>query len=188
MLTLQLGFSVATDIPVCGCLYQVDLVRWQMNIAPLRKLDGTGISKDHKQEYLEVSVSKNNYGPPQSERLLLRRGDEGVLRYVHSSGQQDKQDKDVVQVLAVIQTQLENGKVASVQLDGENVTLRSGDGGTYLWVANPTRQERPVRLQLGTAWGSFSSGSVLWGADADVQGQTVTLTCPARDMTIIALA
>ena len=36
--------------------------------------------------------------------------------------------------------------------------IHDGDGGRYLWVANPTRQERPVRLQLGSAWGPFSSG------------------------------
>ncbi len=65
--------------------------------------------------------------------------------------------------------------------------IHAGDGGVYLWVANPTRQDRPVRLQLGSDWGSLSSGNTLWGADAEVDGSTVTPTCPARDVTVIAL-
>jgi hypothetical protein len=65
--------------------------------------------------------------------------------------------------------------------------LHHGEGGTYLWVANPTRQTLPVHLELGEAWGLFSSGHSLWGAEATVTGRTITLTAGARDVAVIAL-
>jgi len=65
--------------------------------------------------------------------------------------------------------------------------LHDGRGGTYLWVANPSRQAIPVRLTLGKAWGPCSSTRSLWGADASVAGRTVTLTASARDVAVIAL-
>ncbi|GIV77749.1 MAG: beta-galactosidase YesZ [Litorilinea sp.] len=66
--------------------------------------------------------------------------------------------------------------------------LHHGEGGTYLWVANPTRQERPVRLSLSPAWGPFQGSETLWGAPAAVAGRTVELTAPARDVTVLRLA
>ncbi|MFO7918403.1 MAG: beta-galactosidase [Anaerolineae bacterium] len=65
--------------------------------------------------------------------------------------------------------------------------LHDGSGGTYVWVANPMRQPIPVRLTFGETWGSFSEASTLWGADADVDGRTMTLTAGARDVAVIAL-
>jgi beta-galactosidase len=65
--------------------------------------------------------------------------------------------------------------------------LHAGEGGTYLWIANPTHRTLPVRLKLGERWGPFSAGCVLWGADALVAGRTVTLDAPARDVTVLAL-
>ncbi|MEZ4865211.1 MAG: beta-galactosidase [Caldilineaceae bacterium] len=65
--------------------------------------------------------------------------------------------------------------------------LHTGDGGIYLWVANPTRQARPARLALGSAWRSFTDSATLWGAQATVAGQTVVLTAPARDVTVLKL-
>ena len=65
--------------------------------------------------------------------------------------------------------------------------LHGGEGGTYLWVANPTRRDRPVTLTLGAAWGPVETAHALWGAEAAAQGQMVTLTAPARDVTVLAL-
>jgi len=65
--------------------------------------------------------------------------------------------------------------------------LHTGDGGTFLWVANPTRQPRPVRLQLGESWGAYSAASPRWGATAEISGRAITLTAPARDVTVLAL-
>jgi len=66
--------------------------------------------------------------------------------------------------------------------------LHAGKGGTYLWVSNPTRQTLPVRLEIGAAWGSFSTCRTLWGAQAVCQGSSVELTAPARDISILELS
>ncbi len=66
--------------------------------------------------------------------------------------------------------------------------LHAGSGGTYLWVANPTRQPVPVRLELNASWGSFTTCRSLWGAQAECKDMTVELTAPARDMTILELS
>jgi hypothetical protein len=65
--------------------------------------------------------------------------------------------------------------------------LHAGDGGVYLWVANPKRQEIPVRLTLSADWGPFTSCESLWGAGAEVRERTVTLTAGARDVSVLAL-
>ena len=66
--------------------------------------------------------------------------------------------------------------------------LHVGKGGTYLWVSNPTRQSLPVRLELGAAWGSFSTCRTVWGAQAACQGSSVELTAPTRDISIFELS
>jgi len=66
--------------------------------------------------------------------------------------------------------------------------LHAGEGGLYLWVANPKRRALPVRLELSEAWGPFTSCRTLWGAKATVDGRTVTLTAGARDVAVLALA
>jgi beta-galactosidase len=65
--------------------------------------------------------------------------------------------------------------------------LHHGEGGTYLWVANPARQPIPVRLTLGEHWEGYGAGETLWGAQAKVDGRTINLTAPARDVSVIAL-
>lgn len=49
------------------------------------------------------------------------------------------------------------------------------------------RQPLPVRLELGEAWGPFSSSHSLWGAKATAAGRTITLIAGARDVAVIAL-
>jgi beta-galactosidase len=65
--------------------------------------------------------------------------------------------------------------------------LHDGEGGVYLWVANPVRQPLPVRVRLSEAWGPFSSCRSLWGTKAAVDGRTVELTAGGRDVAVIAL-
>jgi len=65
--------------------------------------------------------------------------------------------------------------------------LQDGDGSTYLWVANPARQDVPIRLILSDAWGLFSSAQSMWGSDVTVDGQTVVLTAASREVCVIAL-
>lgn len=66
--------------------------------------------------------------------------------------------------------------------------LHDGEGGTFLWVANASRQALPVQLTLGEAWGPYTSASALWGAEAKIDGQSISLAASARDVTVLALA
>ena len=66
--------------------------------------------------------------------------------------------------------------------------LHDGEGGTYLWVANPKRHEIPARLVLSEAWGPFTACRTLWGAEATVEGRTVELVAGARDVAVLALS
>ena len=65
--------------------------------------------------------------------------------------------------------------------------LHEGAGSTYLWVANPTRQPRPVQITLGESWRSLSPIGSLWGASASKVGDTIRLAARARDVAVIAL-
>ena len=81
------------------------------------------------------------------------------------------------------------GKQQQVRCSDPRVKARlhKGAGGTYLWIANPTRQPHPVRLELCESCGPFSAARTLWGAAAQVSERTVNLTAPARDVTVLAL-
>jgi beta-galactosidase len=65
--------------------------------------------------------------------------------------------------------------------------LHDGEGGRYLWVANPTREPIPVRLTVNRGDQALGSARALWGPDAAVAGDSVELTVPARDVAVLAL-
>ncbi len=65
--------------------------------------------------------------------------------------------------------------------------LHTGDGGTYLWVANPQRVDIPVRLEIHHTWGSISKLLALRGGGASLDGCSIALTVQARDVTVIEL-
>jgi len=65
--------------------------------------------------------------------------------------------------------------------------LHAGEGGHYLWVANPTRQPLRAKLRLSDEWGPFTSARSLWGAGAAVSGREIDLIAGARDVAVIAL-
>lgn len=65
--------------------------------------------------------------------------------------------------------------------------LHTGEGGTYLWVANPTRQERPLRLEINRKFGPFRTGKTLWGAEIQINQSTIELTAPARNVCVVQL-
>jgi beta-galactosidase len=65
--------------------------------------------------------------------------------------------------------------------------LHAGDGGRYLWVANPTRQPVPVRLEVGEAWGPVKGTRTLWGAEAKSCDGALEVVTPARDVTVLEL-
>jgi beta-galactosidase len=65
--------------------------------------------------------------------------------------------------------------------------IHDGEGGTYLWVANPKRQNIPVRIIPSHAWGPYKKIRTLWGSQASMDGRTIVLTACARDVTVLAL-
>lgn len=65
--------------------------------------------------------------------------------------------------------------------------LHAGGGHTYLWVANPLRQEVGVHVQLGASWGPFVSCRSLWGPPAEVGERAVALMLPGREVAVIEL-
>jgi hypothetical protein len=81
------------------------------------------------------------------------------------------------------------GKTQHVKCSDGRVKARlhAGDSGLYLWVANPTRQPVPVRVEVGKAWGDFSAARTLWGAKGTCSGCGVELVVPARDVTVMEL-
>lgn len=66
--------------------------------------------------------------------------------------------------------------------------LQKGDGGTYLWVTNPTRSDRDVQIRLAPEYGSFSTGQDVWkDRQVSVSGSEVSLGVSARDAAVIRL-
>ena len=66
--------------------------------------------------------------------------------------------------------------------------LHQGPGGTYLWVTNPTRENRTVNIQLATRTGNFTSAEDIWGNQKIVrEGQQITVSVPERDAAVIAV-
>jgi beta-galactosidase len=66
--------------------------------------------------------------------------------------------------------------------------LQIGDGGNYLWVTNPTRSDRGVRIRLAPEYGSFSEGQDIWKNQVvSVSGREVSLGVCARDAAVIRL-
>ena len=82
------------------------------------------------------------------------------------------------------------GKEQHVRLEDSRLTARlhHGEGGTYLWVTNPTKEPLSTRLEFSETWGPFQGGEVLWGEDCpDVGGRVVTVTVPKRDALVMRL-
>ncbi|HMD69813.1 MAG TPA: hypothetical protein VKF41_00635, partial [Bryobacteraceae bacterium] len=64
--------------------------------------------------------------------------------------------------------------------------LHRGAGGTYLWVVNPTRTARTVKISLPAA---FQRAVELWqeSSGAAVSGNTVSVTVEDRNAAVIRL-
>jgi beta-galactosidase len=65
--------------------------------------------------------------------------------------------------------------------------LQTGAGGTYIWIVNPTRTQRSVKISLPSA---FQRATELWqegAAPAAVSGKTLTATVEDRDAAVIRL-
>ncbi|NLD43014.1 MAG: beta-galactosidase [Chloroflexi bacterium] len=82
------------------------------------------------------------------------------------------------------------GRVPHAAVDDARIVARlhDGEGGAYLWVANPQRTALPVRVHLSEPWRGLHPARTLWGAEASATADgTITLTAPGREVSIIAL-
>ena len=67
------------------------------------------------------------------------------------------------------------------------VRLHKGAGGTYIWVVNPTRTQRSVKIVLPS---TFQKATEMWqegAAPPAVTGNTLTATVDDRDAAVIRL-
>jgi len=70
--------------------------------------------------------------------------------------------------------------------------LQEGAGGRYLWIANPLRNSVAVEIAIDESIGSFSHAKAVHGdfpgsASVRVDGRTIALTLPARDVGVFEL-
>jgi beta-galactosidase len=66
--------------------------------------------------------------------------------------------------------------------------LHQGAGGNYLWLINPTRKPRTVKVSCAADIVKFASAEDLWGRQAvTLDGQQLTVSLPPRDAAVIAL-
>jgi beta-galactosidase len=86
-------------------------------------------------------------------------------------------------------------KIAEIEqrlrTDNGNVQARlhKGPGGIYLWVTNPTWDNQPVVVSLGSGVDKFQSAEDLWGKrHATIAAQKLDVTVPARDAVVLELA
>lgn len=90
-----------------------DSVRFQMNLARLGKqsAESFGIPQSHRHLYLELAVTKNNYAPPQSGRIVLKLGFDGVLEHVPvDDPETDTSEIVITKILKAISTAYQDDK------------------------------------------------------------------------------
>jgi beta-galactosidase len=64
--------------------------------------------------------------------------------------------------------------------------LHEGDGGTYLWIANPLRQAVPLKAEL--SGDSFSGARTVLGPEAVWKDGSLSVTVPARQVIVYELS
>lgn len=82
------------------------------------------------------------------------------------------------------------GKEQHVRVSDNRVTarLQEGEGGTYLWITNPTRVELSVNIEFSNNWGPFKDARVLWGGKLlDINGRKCSVKVGGRDAFICRL-
>jgi beta-galactosidase len=83
------------------------------------------------------------------------------------------------------------GVAQHVQTDDAAVTVRlhrGAAGRLYLWVVNPTRERRTVRVDLSQTWRGRGIGRTHWGdAPTLLSGPSIHIVVGERDATIVEL-
>lgn len=66
------------------------------------------------------------------------------------------------------------------------VRVHAGEGGTFVWVANPVRHDVEVTVTISDRW-RFTAARPLRGPEARGSGQSMRLLAPARDVCVYEL-
>jgi beta-galactosidase len=79
------------------------------------------------------------------------------------------------------------GKTPRIKVSDSRIAVRlhEGKGGTYLWIANPKRQPIPVRITFSSE--EYAKANPVLGAAAEWKNRGITLTAPARYVSIYEL-
>lgn len=85
--------------------------RWQLNLAPLRDRDckTMGIDEQERHLYLEVKVTKKNFGPPETA-FYLKRGEHGILTRVIPLTSTDERKQILEKLIGIIADEEAKGK------------------------------------------------------------------------------
>jgi beta-galactosidase len=76
----------------------------------------------------------------------------------------------------------------SIDDNAVQARLHQGQGGTYLWVTNPTTSARTVKVSFEPGVGKFGRAEDLWGKLAiKLEDQQVAVNLPPKDAAVIAL-
>ena len=66
--------------------------------------------------------------------------------------------------------------------------LHVGQGGTHLWITNPTLESRTIRVSLDPGSGSFTAGEDLWAKKPiRFEDRQISVVVAAKDAAVIAL-
>lgn len=81
------------------------------------------------------------------------------------------------------------GKTQHITVTDRHIIVRlfAGEGGVYVWIANPTTRARNIRIQINSSWGGFTTVKSLWGAGASLVDGILVMTAPPRDVSVLAL-
>lgn len=126
-----------------------------------------------------TAAVQNKFG---KGRTLLIGTFPGAGYYLHH----DPATKDAFAALLKIAGITQTAKIDDTRVQAR---LHRGAGGAYLWVTNPTREERTVNIELSPEAGSYNSGEDLWGSrQVSFQGKQISINLPGRDAAVITLS
>jgi len=87
---------------------------------------------------------------------------------------------------AVFQSLLSRKQQVTVSDSLVIARMHQGTGGTYLWVVNPTRENKTVSINLDSR--GWRSAKDVWGsAGAQVNDDAIRVTVPERDAAVLRL-
>ncbi len=126
----------------------------------------------------DVAAVEHSFG---SGRTLLIGSFPGAGYYVHHGSETKGLFAGFLEMAGVRQ-------IARVDDTEVQARLHKGEGGVFLWVTNPTREDQIVRISLAAEQATFSAGNDVWGNQTvAMDGSQVSVRVGARNGTVIQL-